>query len=110
MLFHHASKLQDPHQQCCRCTIPVCILVMDTVIDMPLPAFPANSQQDIDNQIISNVSGNRLLQGYLDQREPPYNDASQLREDALSSDAVIKCHGFDWDVHRGVLKYTWPIF
>jgi hypothetical protein len=83
---------------------------MDTVIDMPLPAFPANSQQDIDNQIISNVSGSRLLQGYLDQREPPYDDASQLREDALSSDAVIKCHGCDWDVHRGILKYTWPIF
>ena len=83
---------------------------MDTVIDMPLPAFPANSQQDIDNQIISNVSGSRLLQGYLDQREPPYNDASQFREDALSSDAVIKCHGFYWDVHRGILKYTWPIF
>jgi hypothetical protein len=83
---------------------------MDTVIDMPLPAFPANSQQDIDNQIISNVPGSRLLQGYLEQREPPCDDASQLLGDAWSSDAVIKCYGLDWSVHRGILKYTWPIF
>ena len=68
---------------------------MDTVIDMPLPAFPANSQQDIDNQIISNVPGSRLLQGYLEQREPPCDDASQLLGDAWSSDAVIKCCGID---------------
>jgi hypothetical protein len=83
---------------------------MDAVIDMPLPAFPANNQQDIDNQIISNVSGSRLLQGYLDQRKPPWNDVSQLLDDSGSSDAVINCHGIIWNVHRDILKTPWPIF
>ena len=82
---------------------------MDTVIDMPLPAFPANNQQDIDNQIISNVSGSRLLQAYLD-RKPPRSDVSELLNDDWSSDAVINCHGIVWNVHRDILKNTWPIF
>jgi len=83
---------------------------MDTVIDMPLPAFPANNQQDIDNQIISNVSGSRLLQACLGRRKPPWNDASQFLNDDESSDAVINCHGIVWNVHRDILKNTWPIF
>ena len=78
-------------------------------MEMPLPTFPANNAQDIHNQIISRVSGARLLRGYLDQRTPR-NDESQLLSHDISADAVIKSHGMVWAVHRAVLKPYWPIF
>src|SRR2546423_2243977 len=85
------------------------IFVMDTILDMPLPTFPADNLKDIHNQIISSVSGARLLKSYLNQRIPPRDDATQLLNHDRSSDAVVMSHGVVWKVHMAVRRDHWPI-
>jgi hypothetical protein len=83
---------------------------MATVIAMPMPGFSATTAQDIDNQTISNVSDQRLLQDHLEQRMPTWENVGEILDDDRSSDLLTRSHGEAWKVHQHVSQSSLPAF